>query len=169
MSKPHFLHEKKESSIAGGKKEVTEEYMIHGDKGLFIKFFHQKDDNSEKIIVKSKGDMFVMIHSKGKEDKGKEEELSHDDLVKALSKHKHLKFALDYVKTMKKLSRTKKMSRTKKYSQHGGDCGTPQQPQMGGAYKSKSSKKSSKKVSKKSSKKVSKKSSKKSSKKTKKY
>jgi hypothetical protein len=98
MSKPKFVHEDKKSSLVDGKKEVHEEFIIDGDEGLFIKFFQQEGDKSEKITIKSKGSKFSMITSKGKDDKGKEEELTHDELVKELSKNNKMKFAIDYVR-----------------------------------------------------------------------
>jgi topoisomerase IA-like protein len=139
MSTIKFLHEKKETSIVDGKRVTEEEYIIDGEKGLYVKYFSQEDKERMKIIIKSKNDKFIMIVSKG-EEKGEEKEMSHDELLEKVAKHKQLAFALKYLKDRKK--------------------------QKGGAKKS--SRKSSRKASKKASKKTSKKASKKSSKKTKK-
>jgi hypothetical protein len=133
MSKPKFLHEKKATTVVDGKRVTEEEFLIDGDKGLYIKYFSQEGDKKMKIIVKSKDGSYVLIISDGS-DKGTEKELSHEELVKELSKHKHMAFATDYLKKNKK-SKMSRMSRVSK----------------------KSSRKSSKKMSKRKSKKSSRK------------
>lgn len=94
-----FLHDSKHTSIVNGKKEVHEEFVIHGPKGLTIKYFHKDDETSKKIIVAEKDDKFVIVTMDG--DKKEESEIAKSDLSKVLAKHKELKFAVDYVKKMK--------------------------------------------------------------------
>ncbi len=135
-----YLHKVLEQSVKDGKSFTHEESVIHGPRGLTIKYYSKKDDDVEKIVIYSKDGSFIM-----KTDKG-EKTLSKDDLIKELDSNKKLKFALAYVKTSKaSLSRTIKRA-SKKTSKR-------------------TSKKTSKRTSKKTSKK-SKRSSKRSSKRT---
>lgn len=145
QSQVTFLHDSKMTSIENGKKVIHEEYVIHGTKGLLIKFFHKDEKSSIKIIVSKKegSEKYMMKMQEG--DKKEEKELTKEEVMKEISKNKNLKFAVDYLKTQK--------------------GGNPMEVQdllgMQGGAKKKSTKKSSKKASKKTTKKGTKKSSKK--------
>jgi len=92
-----FLHDQRSKSISNGKKLVTEEYIIHGDKGLLIKYYHKDGDNTEKIIITKKGDNYLLkTDINGTKE---EKELSKDAIVKEINKNKNLTFALQYVKS----------------------------------------------------------------------
>jgi len=127
-----YLHKVLEQSVKDGKSFTHAETVIHGPRGLTIKYYSKKDDDVEKIVIYSKDGSFIM-----KTDKG-EKTLSKDDLIKELDSNKKLKFALAYVKTSKaSLSRSIKRA-SKKTSKR-----TSKKT-------SKKSKKTSKKTSKKS-------------------
>lgn len=92
-----FLHDQRSKSISNGKKLVTEEYIIHGDKGLLIKYYHKDGDNTEKIIITKKGDNYLLkTDVNGTKE---EKELSKDAIIKEITKNKNLTFALQYVKS----------------------------------------------------------------------
>lgn len=94
-----MLYKNDQMSIKNGKKEVNEEYLIHGEKGLKIKFYRQVDDKKEKVTILSKDDkFFVKTESNGKV---QEEILSKDELLKKVEKNKDLSFAIEHLKTMK--------------------------------------------------------------------
>ena len=44
----NFLHEKTSTTISNGNKVVHEEYIIDGEKGLTIKFFHKEGEEVMK-------------------------------------------------------------------------------------------------------------------------
>ena len=116
MSKPIFLHEKKATNVVDGKRVTEEEFLIHGDKGIFIKYFSQDGDKKMKVMAKGNGGKFTMSISHGSE-KGKEVELSMEELIKELGKHKFMSFATDYLKKSKKMmSRSRGRSRSRKLS-----------------------------------------------------
>ena len=100
-SEINFLHDKRNVSISNGLKIVHEEYIIDGEKGLMIKFYHKEGDNFNKVTVKALGDgNYKFISSRNDEDK-REETLSKKDLLEELKKSKMLKFALDYLDKQK--------------------------------------------------------------------
>jgi hypothetical protein len=137
-----FLHESIKTNVVNGKRSAHEEFLIHGEKGMTIKFFHKDDKKVEKIVItkKPEGGYLMKTIADGKQTEKTID--NKEDLVKELKKNKDLEFAIDYVKGAKDLARAGSKKSSKKHS-----------------------KKSSKKHSKKSSKKHSKKSSKKHSKK----
>ena len=142
-----FLHKVLEQSVKDGKSYTYEESVVHGPRGLSIKYYSKKDDKVEKIVIYSKDGQFVMKSN------DKEKTLSKDELIKELDSNKKINFALAYVKSSKaSLSRATKRT-SKKSSKR---------------TSKKASKRSSKRTSKKASKKSSKRTSKKSSKRTKK-
>jgi hypothetical protein len=103
-----YLHKVLEQSVKDGKSFTHEESVIHGPRGLTIKYYSKKDDDVEKIVIYSKDGSFVM-----KSDGG-EKTLSKDELIKELESNKKLKFALAYVKTSKaSLSRSIKRASKK--------------------------------------------------------
>jgi hypothetical protein len=124
-----FLHDIKNKTVINGKRLIHEEFVIHGNKGLTIKFFHKDDKSMEKIVIFQKNDKYFMKSTI--DDKKEEKELSKDELIKELTKNKSLKFALEYVSKQK-----------------GGDCSSSNNL-YGGKRSRKGSKKSSRKGSKK--------------------
>ena len=133
MSNITLLHDIRNVSIKDGKKLVNEEYIIKGDKGLKIKYYHKEDDDIEKIVITGSDDKYKMKYYKNKEDVVETEFNSEKELMAEIKKNKKLKFAVEQMK--------------------GGAV------QLEGGAKKKASKKASKKVSKKGSKKASKKTS----------
>ncbi len=131
-----YLHESKQSNVVNGKRSAHEEFLIHGDKGMTIKFFHKDDKKVEKIVIVKKPEGGYLMKTMADGKTSEKTIANKEDLVKELKKNKDLEFAVEYVKSSKDLSRSKASSK-------------------------KGSKKSSKKGSKKSSKKGSKKSSRK--------
>ncbi len=158
-----YLHKVLEQSVKDGKSFTHEESVIHGPRGLTIKYYSKKDDDVEKIVIYSKDGSFIM-----KTDKG-EKTLSKDELIKELDSNKKLKFALAYVKTSKaSLSRSIKRA-SKKTSKRGSKKTSKRASKKTSKRTSKKTSKKSKRTSKKTSKKskrTSKKTSKRSSKKT---
>lgn len=166
-----FLHQVSTKNIKNGEKVIHEEEVVHGDRGLKFKYYHKEGDHIEKVTGVQKADgSFVIITVLG--DKKDTQELSKEDTIKMLAKHKHLKFALDYIKAMKGGKPVpRKPSRSA--SRKGSDKGVKKDSKKKGSKKlaggkrapSKSSKKGSKKTPKNSSIKASKKTSQKSPKK----
>jgi hypothetical protein len=131
----NYLYQNTQKSVKDGKVEVLDEMIVDGPRGLKINYYKKSGNSVEKIVIYNKGDSFIMKSADG------EKTLSKSKVIDELESNKKLKFAVNYVKTMK-----------------GGKTLT----MFGGAKKS--SKKASKKASKKTSKKKSKKTSKKYSK-----
>jgi hypothetical protein len=143
-----FIHDIKNRYVSNGKIIVHEEYVVDGSKGLLVKYYHKENDKITKVIIAGKGDEFVM---KVTEDgKTEETKISKAELAKEITKNKDLKFAVEYVKSRKELSRSSSRKSSKKASKKTSKKGSK-----------KSSKKRSKKLSRKASKKRSKKGSKK--------
>jgi hypothetical protein len=82
MSVINVYHEIRNVSIKKGKKVVDEEYLIQGEKGLKIKYFHKDDKDSEKIVITGKDGVYKMkstvngeTEEKDLDEKGLEKEL----------------------------------------------------------------------------------------------
>ena len=150
-----FLHDLKHRSIENDKKFTHEEFVIHGSKGLTIKYFHKDDKTSEKIVINERDGVYMMKSTVG--EKHEEKELSKDELVDLLTKNKSLKFALGYVKGLKGSASLKRSTKkaSKKASKKSSRKVKKASKKLTGGKKS--SKKSTKKRTKKSSKKSSKK------------
>jgi hypothetical protein len=127
-------------------QKLMETKLIHGDKGLTVKFFEKDGKNMTKILIIKKPEGFLLKVIKN--DETSEQTLSKEQLLKELKKYKEMDFATDYIKSATIARATSKKVR-----------------KLSRKTSKKTSKKSSKKTSKKSSKKTSKKTSKKSSKK----
>jgi len=84
-----FLHDLKHRSIDNDKKMTHEEFVIHGSKGLTIKYFHKDDKTSEKIVISERDGKYMMKSTIG--ESHEEKELSKDELVDLLTKNKSLK------------------------------------------------------------------------------
>src|SRR5271154_5585092 len=96
MSSVTLLHDVKSTSIVDGKKIVHEEYVIIGDKGLTIKYYHREGDETDKLVIyRKEGKYFLKTGSK---DKQEEKEIDADELIKFIGKDKRLKFASDVLK-----------------------------------------------------------------------
>jgi hypothetical protein len=97
-----FLHEQVSKSIKDGKKVIHEEYVLHGSKGLIFKYYHKDDKTTEKVVGGQKPDgmFFLKIKEDDKEQIVKET-LSKEELLKEISKMKHLAFATAYIKSQK--------------------------------------------------------------------
>lgn len=135
---PKYLHEHTIKNLEDNFVIQTEEYIVDGEKGIKIKYFHIDKSGRKKIVILSNRDgTFIMkTDIKGKTS---EKTLSKQELIKEIKDDKDLAFVNDFIKTIR-----------------------------GGEWlnaRSKGRKKSSKKSSKKHSKKTSKKRSKKTSKK----
>lgn len=162
-----FLHDSKMTSIENGKKVIHEEYVIHGTKGLLVKFFHKDEKSSVKIIISKKdgSEKYMMKIQEG--DKKEEKELTKEEVMKEIAKNKNLKFAADYLKSQKggnpmevqdllSMQGGAKKKGTKKSSKKGTKKGSKKSSKklLEGGAKKKSSKKASKKTTKKVSKKT---------------
>jgi len=95
MSVIEVLHDVRNMSIKKGKKNVDEEYVIQGEKGLKIKYFHKDDKESEKIVITGKDGKYKMKSTVNGE--VTEKDLDEDDLKKELKGSK-LKFAKEQLK-----------------------------------------------------------------------
>ncbi len=118
MSTITLLHEITSKMIVNGKVVVHEEYIIVGDKGLKIKYYHKEDDKKEKVTIFKNGeDEYKVITVKGDTEKD-EQTLTEAKFLELLAKDKKLKFALEYVKDIKKAtgSKPRSQSRTSKRS-----------------------------------------------------
>ena len=106
-----FLHQQTSKSVVGDTVVIHEESVVHGDKGLTIRFYHKEKGHKMKVLVVGKGTgEYVMKRSE--DDKAPvETKLSKSDLVKELKADKNLKFALEYVQSAKTLARSKAGSR----------------------------------------------------------
>ena len=134
MSEIKVLYDYRNLSLKNGKKVLDEEYVIEGEKGLKIKYYHKEDEDIEKIVITGSDDKYKMKYYKNKEEVVETEFNSEKELMTEIKKNKKLKFAVEQMK--------------------GGAI-----KELEGGAKKKSSKKASKKVSKKASKKSSKKTS----------
>ena len=95
-----YLHELTSREKKDGKWLIHEESIIHGDRGLSFKYYHKEGDSIEKITGRQNPDgtfALTTIANGQKESRI----LSRDDLLKELGKLKHLKFAVDYIKSQK--------------------------------------------------------------------
>ena len=149
-----FLHQVQNKSVQNGKVVIHEEQVIHGDDVFKFKYYHKEGDKIDKVTgIRKDGDSYVIITQKG--EKKEQETLSKDEVIKMLTKQKHLKFALEYIASMKggkKGSRKGSKKGSKKGSRKGSRKGSKKQ--SGGKRGSrKGSKKGSKKGSRKGSKK----------------
>lgn len=140
-----FLHKVETTNVHDGKVVVHEEEVVHGEKGLKIKYYHKENNKIDKFVAvqKEDGSFIVIVTADGQ--KGEGQPMSKDDVIDLLKKHKHLKFALDYVKTIKG---GRKMSRSRRGSKKGSKKGS--RKMTGGKRRSrKGSKKASRKGSRK--------------------
>ena len=124
MSKSNikYLHEVKTKQVKDGVVEVHEEFVIDGDKGLTINYYHKDSAGIEKINIKGSGDQFVMkvIVGEQKEEKN----LSRAELVKEVGKNKKLSFAKDHVSKAQSRSHSRPKSGSKKGSKKGSRKGS---------------------------------------------
>ena len=93
MSKITILHDYRLLSIKNENKVTDEEYVIQGEKGLKIKYYHKDDKVNEKIVVTGKDGQYKM---KTTIDKNTTEKDLDDKGLKAELKGK-LKFAKDLI------------------------------------------------------------------------
>ena len=158
------MHSVNEKYVKDGKVVVHEEFAIHGEKGLTIKFYHKENDKIMKVVIVKKSEGFsVKMTMDGKTE---ESTLTKADLLKELKKHKQLKFAVDFIESAKGLARSGSRKGSKKGSKKGSRKGSRKMSRKGSKKSSKkSSRKGSRKMSRKGSKKGSKKSSRKGSRK----
>ncbi len=87
MSVLNVLHDVRNLSIKKGKKVQDEEYVIQGEKGLKIKYFHKDDKTAEKIVITGKDGVYKMkstingeVTEKDLDEKGLEKELKGSKL-----------------------------------------------------------------------------------------
>jgi len=95
MSVIEILHDVRNMSIKKGKKNVDEEYVIQGEKGLKIKYFHKNDNESEKIVITGKNGKYKMKSVINGE--VNEKDLDEEEFKKELKGSK-LKFAKEQLK-----------------------------------------------------------------------
>lgn len=126
-----ILHSQVSKHVEGDKREVHEEFMIHGDKGFTAKYYHKDSKQEVRIVVNKKDDKYVLKTKMG--DKVDEKILTKADLLKELSKHKELKFVVDYLSKAKDLSRSKVGS--KKGSKRGSKRGSKKGSKRGSKKK----------------------------------
>lgn len=139
-----FLHEVNEKQVKDGKVMVHEELIIHGDKGVTMKFYHKENDKIMKVVIVKKPEGYLL--KTVMDGKAGESTMSKADLLKEVKKHKQLKFIQDYLESAKDLARPVKRGSRKAGSRKGSKKGS-----RGGARRM--SKKGSKKGSRKGSKK----------------
>jgi hypothetical protein len=96
-----FLHEITQKTVQNGEVVILEEYIIHGDKGLLLKFYNKEGDKKEKLVAKMNTDGTFSVNVKENEKEDKMENMTKEELVKMLAKLPKLKFALDYLKKQK--------------------------------------------------------------------
>ena len=95
-----YLHELTSREKKDGNWVVHEEMLVHGDRGLSFKYYHKEGNSIEKITGRQNPDgTFILITTINGEKETRT--LSQDQLVKDLSKLKHMKYATDYIKTQK--------------------------------------------------------------------
>jgi hypothetical protein len=95
MSVIEVLHDVKNFSIKKGKKVKDEEFVIQGEKGLKIKYFHKDDKTAEKIVITGKDGVYKMKSTINGETV--EKDLDEKGLEKELKTTK-LKFAKEQLK-----------------------------------------------------------------------
>jgi hypothetical protein len=95
MSVIEVLHDVRNFSIKKGKKVKDEEYVIQGEKGLKIKYFHKDDKTAEKIVITGKDGVYKMKSTIDGE--VTEKDLDEKALEKELKSAK-LKFAKEQLK-----------------------------------------------------------------------
>jgi len=117
MSAVNYLHSSIEKHVEGDKRETHEEFIIHGSKGFTAKYYHKDNKQEVRIVVSKKDDKYVFKTKIG--DKQDEKTLTKAELLKELEKHKELKFAVDYLKKAKDLSRASSKKSSKKSSKIG--------------------------------------------------
>ena len=64
-----FLHDVKNKSVVDGKRVTHEEFVIHGSKGLTIKFFHKDDKGTEKVVIYEKDGKYMLKEGEGESKK----------------------------------------------------------------------------------------------------
>jgi hypothetical protein len=98
MSKQLYIHNVKDEHVNNDEKFVHEEFLRDGAKGLVFKFYTKsrgKKETSYKIKgVESGKNKFTLTIIKNKDEPKKFENVTVTDL----SKHKELKFLIDYLK-----------------------------------------------------------------------
>ena len=114
MSKtlPKYLHSYASKKLNKDFVEQTEEYIVDGEKGILIKFFHVEKGNKRKIVIKGTKDGFSVRNEEN--DKKTEKEMSKDELLKMVKGDKDLAFIAEFLKTQKGgawLNRSKKSSK----------------------------------------------------------
>ena len=168
MSKKIFIHEYKLENRINEEKQLDEEYLRDGIKGISFKSLKLSKGKKEHFLKLSgkeleDGTFGVTIKKDGDE---KKETLNKKDFIAFLKKHKELSFVVKYIeKDMEKFRKTLKGGK-RRSSKKGSKKVYKKKSRKSSKKKSrKSSKKKSRKSSKKKSRKSSKKKSRKSSKK----
>ena len=99
MSKKLFIHSNKSEKVFNDEKFVNEEFIKDSPKGLVFKYYKQNKDSKKNDSFKINGietenKKFSLTIIKNSEEPNKFENVPLSDL----SKHKELKFLLDYIK-----------------------------------------------------------------------
>lgn len=110
-----FLHSISSTSIADGKKEIHEEFIIHGDKGLSFKYYHKDEKGVERFSGHQNADGTFNITVMSGEKK-EQKTVTKEELLKEIGKNKSLKFAVDYLKKQKGGSRKRSRKGSKRSS-----------------------------------------------------
>lgn len=87
-----FVHSVKEMHLNNGKKTIHEEYMLNGEKGLYIKYFDRVDDKTKKIVILNKNGKYII-----KEDGEAKEDQTKADVDAFIKKNKSLSWAKSLV------------------------------------------------------------------------
>ena len=101
-----FKHHVLNEYIKDGAKSVHEEKIYQGSKGLTIKFFYKDGRSKIRYTIKQADGKYLFVINKN-ENAPEQQTLTKDELIKAITGIKELKFALDFLKTAKGLSRQK--------------------------------------------------------------
>ena len=100
MSDITLLHDIRNVSIQNGVKQVDEQFIIQGEKGLKIKFYNKLNDSIKKIVITGKDDKYKMKTYKDKET-AVEKELTKKELMAELKSNSLLSFANSFSKELK--------------------------------------------------------------------
>ena len=90
-----YMHQNKYASLKNGKRVIHEEGIYEGTLGLTIKFFHSENDDTYRITIIKRGDVYIYrTYHNGEKS---ETQLSFDDLMAELEADDRLQFIREYL------------------------------------------------------------------------
>lgn len=102
---PNYLYNNASSKLVDSFIEKTEEYIIDGEKGIIIKYYHVDKTKLKKVMIKSLSkDTFIYKIKQGKNKSDIKEDVKNvtkDELLKIVKSDKDLDFASSFFKTAK--------------------------------------------------------------------